>query len=109
MNYCIIGQNSGAMAMHSPGLIYLGSNEDKVKKLVTEFMETNFKRSLETKTKGHYCRRDNMIEYDSWKALMKSLFDELEETERLIIDFNEWDCEEPGFFCVYAREDVQEN
>ena len=109
MNYCIIEQTSGSMAMRSPGLIYLGSNESKVKKIITEFMETNFKRALEAQTEGHYYRPDNMREYESWNALLQSLFDELDESERLIIDFSEWDCEEPGFFCVYAREDVQED
>ena len=92
--------------MHSPGLIYLGTDGAKVKSLITEFLETNFKRVLAAKTKGHYYRPDNLKEYNSWKDLLQSLFDELEEQERLIIDFNEWDCEEPGFFCVYEREDA---
>lgn len=109
MNYCIIEQTSGSMAMRSPGLIYLGTDEAKVKNLIAKFMVTNFKRALEAQTDGHYYRPDNMQEYESWDALLQSLFDELDEGERLIIDFSEWDCEEPGFFCVYAREDVQEN
>lgn len=109
MNYCIIEQTSGAMAMRSPGLIYLGTDESKVKSLIAVFMEKNFKKAIEAQTKGHYYRPDNMRDYESWKALLQSLFDELEEWGRLIIDFSEWDCEEPGFFCVYAREDVQGN
>lgn len=106
MNYCIIGQTSGSMSMNSPRLIYLGTDEAKVKKYITGFMDTNFKRPLEAKTDGHYYRPDNMREYESWNALLQSLFDELKEWESLIIDFSEWDCEEPGFFCVYASEDV---
>lgn len=109
MNYCIIEQSSGYMAMRSPGLIYLGTDEAKVKKYITGFMDTNFKRALEAKTDGRYYRPDNMREYESWNALLQSLFNKLEECGRLIIDFSEWDCDEPGFFCVYAREDVQED
>ena len=109
MNYCIIGQSSGAMAMRSPDLIYLGTDEAKVKKLVAEFMETNFKNHCKMGNSCRYYRLDDDADFDSWDDLLKSLYDELIDEGRLIIDFNEWNCEEPGFFCVYAREDVQGN
>lgn len=100
--FCIITQSSGSMSMDRPELKYMGTDHDLVVKKIREEME-DFKKGCQIRDTGRYYRPDDGPDFDSWEDLVDSLIEELEADGKLIIDYMEWNCEEPGFFCVYKR------
>ena len=103
--YCVIDQGSGAMSMDKPKLMYLGDDFSAMWQKVDKYM-ADFKRKCFNKSTNKYIRPDEDDEnvYDTWEALMDSLFDTFVTDKQLIINVQEWDDDaDPGFFCVYAE------
>ena len=104
--YCVIEQGSRAMGMDKPNLDNLGDNISAMWKKIDEDM-SDFKKKCFNKSTNKYIRPDEDDEnvYNTWEALMDSLFDTFVTDKQLIINVQEWDEDaEPGFFCVYAKE-----
>lgn len=100
--YCIISQSSGSMAMDPPDLKYLGTDFDKVWSFVCKEME-DFHEFCYNKKEGKYVRPDIDEWFDTWEDLLTSIYDEINNRGKFVLDYNEWQCDEPGFFCVYKR------
>lgn len=103
--YCVIDQGSGAMSMDKPKLMYLGDDFSAMWPKVEKYM-ADFKRKCFNKSTNKYIRpdEDDQNVYDTWEALMDSLFDTFVTDKQLIINVQEWDDDaDPGFFCVYAE------
>lgn len=100
--YCIISQSAGSMSMDPPYMKYMGTDFDKVWSIVCKEME-GFHEDCYQKKEGKYYRRDTDEFFDTWEDLLTSIYDEINNHGKFVLDYNEWECDEPGFFCVYKR------
>ncbi len=102
--YCIISQTAGDMSMYPPSMKYLGTDFDQVWSIVCKEME-DFHEFCYNKKEGVYTRPDTDEVFQTWEDLLTSIYDEINNRGKFVLDYNAWECDEPGFFCVYKREE----